>query len=195
MQKSFDKPFDWHQCLDLKWCLATNRWWQCCLNITLSRHWRTSWRLFQCRIVQGPLRRNLWKWSCHRILPWPWRGPNEAVGYCDETEKEKKGSLTLKKKGYVILSYSLASFFSFYLSFLDAFSHLYKRVCPSVRRSVGPSVGRSHTSWISEKWAEFEQNSIGNKKVCHLKDYSKTSTRAVRQRTHLLSELCSTCYP
>ena len=34
--------------------------------------------------------------------------------------------------------------------FLDAFSHLYKRVCPSVRRSVGPSVGplvrRSHSS-------------------------------------------------
>ena len=26
----------------------------------------------------------------------------------------------------------------------------------------------------------------------HLKDDSKTSTRAVRQRTHLLSELCST---
>ena len=34
--------------------------------------------------------------------------------------------------------------------FLDAFSHLYKRVCPSVgpsvRPSVGPSVRRSHTS-------------------------------------------------
>ena len=27
------------------------------------------------------------------------------------------------------------------IDFLDAFSHLYKRVCPSVRRSVGPSVG------------------------------------------------------
>ena len=27
--------------------------------------------------------------------------------------------------------------------FLDAFSHLYKRVCPSVRRSVRPSVRRS----------------------------------------------------
>ena len=27
-----------------------------------------------------------------------------------------------------------------YCLFLDAFSHLYKRVCPSVRRSVGPSV-------------------------------------------------------
>ena len=27
--------------------------------------------------------------------------------------------------------------------FLDASTHLYKRVCPSVRRSVGPSVRRS----------------------------------------------------
>ena len=41
---------------------------------------------------------------------------------------------------------------------------------------------------------EIELNSIRNKKVCHLKDDSKTSTRAVRQRTHLLSELCSTCF-
>ena len=41
---------------------------------------------------------------------------------------------------------------------------------------------------------EIKQNSIRNKKVCHLKDDSKTSTRAVRQRTHLLSELCSTCF-
>ena len=31
----------------------------------------------------------------------------------------------------------------FYTPFLDAFSHLYKRVCPSVRPSVRPSVGRS----------------------------------------------------
>ena len=31
------------------------------------------------------------------------------------------------------------------LAFLDAFSHLYKRVCPSVRRSVGPSVRWSVT--------------------------------------------------
>ena len=54
---------------------------------------------------------------------------------------------------------------------LDASSHLYKRVCPSVRRSVQrsvrrsvrpsvhpsvrPSVGRSHKSQISGKWAEF----------------------------------------
>ena len=30
--------------------------------------------------------------------------------------------------------------------FLDAFSHLYKRVCPYVRRSVHPSVRRLHTS-------------------------------------------------
>ena len=63
----------------------------------------------------------------------------------------------------------------------------------SIRGCVRPSVGRSHTSWIFEKWAKSEQNSIRTKKVCHLKDYSKTSTWAVRQRTHLLSELCSTC--
>ena len=44
-------------------------------------------------------------------------------------------------------------------SFLDAFSHLYKRVCPSVVPSVGPSVRRSvglsvgHTRVeIKEKW-------------------------------------------
>ena len=65
-----------------------------------------------------------------------------------------------------------------------------------VRRSVCRSVpvGPSHTRSISEKWAKSEQNSIRNKKVCHLKDDSKTSTWAVRQRTHLLSELCSTCF-
>ena len=67
-------------------------------------------------------------------------------------------------------------------------------VRPSIGRSVHPSVRRSHMSWISEKWAEFEQTSIRNKKVCHLKDNSKTCTRAVHQRTHLLSELCSTCF-
>ena len=67
-------------------------------------------------------------------------------------------------------------------------------VHPSVGPSVRPSVGRSHTSWISGKWAEFEQNIIGNKIVCHLKDDSKKSTWAVRQKTHLLSEFCSTYF-
>ena len=32
---------------------------------------------------------------------------------------------------------------SFRLSFLDAFSHLYERVCLSVGPSVGPSVGHA----------------------------------------------------
>ena len=40
-------------------------------------------------------------------------------------------------------------------SFLDAFSHLYERVCPSVHRSVRLSVGLSvrpsHTSWNRAK--------------------------------------------
>ena len=38
-----------------------------------------------------------------------------------------------------------------YSLFLDAFSHLYKRVCPSVIWSVRPSVGRSHASWNPAK--------------------------------------------
>ena len=46
----------------------------------------------------------------------------------------------------------------------------------SIRGCVRPSVRPSHTSWISEKWTKFEQNSIKNKKVCHWKDDSKTST-------------------
>ena len=37
------------------------------------------------------------------------------------------------------------------MNFLDASSHLYKRLCPSVRRSVRPSVRRSHTSWNPAK--------------------------------------------
>ena len=58
-----------------------------------------------------------------------------------------------------------------------------------VRPSVGPSVGPSHTSWISEKRAEFEQNSIRNKKVCHLENESKTSTRAVSQNASVVRTL------
>ena len=40
-------------------------------------------------------------------------------------------------------------------SFLDASSHLYKRVCPSVRRSVGPSVGPSVTSYFQNRKMEL----------------------------------------
>ena len=36
-----------------------------------------------------------------------------------------------------------ASYVVYTALFLDASSHLYKRVCPSVRPSVGPSVGPS----------------------------------------------------
>ena len=66
-------------------------------------------------------------------------------------------------------------------------------VCPSVGPSVRPSVCRSvrpsHTSWISEKWAHFEQNSIRNMKLCHLKDNSETSTRANRQNASVVRTL------
>ena len=64
---------------------------------------------------------------------------------------------------------------------LDAFSHLYKRVCLSVRRSVGPS----HTSWISEKWdfwTEFEQNSITGTSYCTIWKTIKRQVRYVAGR-------------
>ena len=70
------------------------------------------------------------------------------------------------------------------MSFLDAFPHLYKRVCPSVHPSVHPSVGQS-----VRPWAEFEQNSIRYKIVCHLKDDSKTITRAVRVNASVVRTL------
>ena len=62
-------------------------------------------------------------------------------------------------------------------------------VRPSVRPSVRRSIRRSHTSWNFEKWAEFEQNSIRNIKLCHLKDDSKTSTRAVNQNASVVRTL------
>ena len=55
-------------------------------------------------------------------------------------------------------------------------------VCLSVRRSVRPS----HMSWISEKWADFEQNSVRNIRLCHLKDNSETSTLADRQNASVV---------
>ena len=66
-----------------------------------------------------------------------------------------------------------------YSWFLDSFSHLYKRACPSVR----PSVRLSRTSWISENWTEFEQNSTTTRdmNLRHIKDNSETSMRADRQ--------------
>ena len=58
----------------------------------------------------------------------------------------------------------------------------------SIRGCVCPSVLPSHTSWISKKWTEFEQNSIRNIKLGYLKtiqrlfrDISETSTLADRQ--------------
>ena len=61
-----------------------------------------------------------------------------------------------------------------------------RSVRPSVRPSVGPSVRPSHTSWISEKWADFEQNSVRNMRLCHLKDNSETSTLADRQNASVV---------
>ena len=42
--------------------------------------------------------------------------------------------------------------------FLDAFSHLYKRVCPSVGRSVRPSVGRSVRPSVGRSVTSYFKN-------------------------------------
>ena len=59
--------------------------------------------------------------------------------------RDKESPTKRKKVEHRCLSNSAA------LTFLDAFSHLYKRVCPSVGRSVGPSVRPS----VRHKRVEF----------------------------------------
>ena len=69
-------------------------------------------------------------------------------------------------------------------------------VGPSVRRSVGPSLGRS----VRHTRVEFPRNGPNlNKIASGIRKYAiwKTIQRQVRgqlARTHLLSELCSTCF-
>ena len=84
--------------------------------------------------------------------------------------------------------------------FLDASSHLYKRVCPSVCPSVGPSIGPSVRRSVRYTRVGFPRNSPNSNKIASgIRKYAiwKTIQRQVRgqlARTHLLSELCSTCF-
>ena len=45
-------------------------------------------------------------------------------------------------------------------SFLDALPHLYKRVCPSVRRSVGPSGRRSFGPSVGHAFVKITENGV-----------------------------------
>ena len=87
-----------------------------------------------------------------------------------------------------------------YSFFLDAFSHLYKRVCRSVDRSVGPSVGWSVHRSVRHTRVEFLRIGPNLNKIATgigKNATTKTFQRQVRgnfARTHLLSELCSTCF-
>jgi len=47
-------------------------------------------------------------------------------------------------------------------TFLDASTHLYKRVCPSVRRSVGWSVGRSPVFFQIAEIDKFDKSDKSN---------------------------------
>ena len=58
-------------------------------------------------------------------------------------------------------------FFVFYIHFLDASSHLYKRVCPSIRPSVGRSVRHPFFSKVKNKrkWVGKVVNHAGGRIV------------------------------
>ena len=97
-------------------------------------------------------------------------------GKCrDDITVSLKTKILFVKSIIMYISFSVYSFFSSfvvpllcffffspvkfpYLHFLDAFSHLYKRVCPSVGPSIGTLVGLSET-WICgrPKKSENEQ--------------------------------------
>ena len=49
-------------------------------------------------------------------------------------------------------------------------------------RTFASSIRPSHAGYISEQWAEFEQTSTGNLKLCHVIDNLE------------MSELCQTCF-
>ena len=76
-----------------------------------------------------------------------WLVPFENRGNCGFwlVLERSNSSFTVLDKCYNAREFKCFPFF------LDSFSHLYKRVCPSVGRSVRPSVRRSHTSWNLEK--------------------------------------------
>ena len=62
-----------------------------------------------------------------------WSSHLEAVKY--QTEQPKNGMGKIQLHTILIIEFNS--------SFLDASTHLYERLCPLVRRSVGPSVGPS----------------------------------------------------
>ena len=79
--------------------------------------------------------------------------------------------------------------------FLDATTHLYKRSCPSVRRSVGPSVHPKRVEFLRNKTSGVNLNNMaswtGNYAI------RKTIQIQIREqiaRTHLMSELCQTFF-
>ena len=80
------------------------------------------------------------------------------------------------------------------LKFLDAFSHLNKRVCPSVGpsvgRSVGPSVRHTRVEFLINEVDGLKQNGIKNMKLYQI---IQKQTRQIA-RTHLMSKLCQTCF-
>ena len=115
-----------------------------------------------------------------------------ALSFLCHTSRDRLGLITFLLLLFSSLLFSSLHFFLL-LDFLDAFSHLYRRVCPSVGQSIRPSVGRS----VHHTRVEFPRNELNFNKIvsgtwkCHLKDYSETSTRVDRQNASVVWTLSS----
>ena len=81
------------------------------------------------------LSKTIWSWLLASWL-WPWWSQSSYVHIKQTDDQVSKVLLRLKSFFFFLTS-------SDEIHFLDAPSHLYKRVCPSIRRSVGPSGRRA----------------------------------------------------
>ena len=90
------------------------------------------------------------------------------------------------KSTFVHPPFPFFSLLSLTPSFLDAFSHLYKRVCPSVGQSVGRSVGHTRVEFLIFQ-TEMKQNRTKNVKLNNLKDIkAKIEQKSINNMKDLL---------
>ena len=86
-----------------------------------------------------------WAVRAFQMFVWPidkpTNGPTDMTSYRSSRMHLKSPSQSLQLDlVYFFIAYNCLGQNLYFVQFLDASSHLYKRVCPSVRRSVGPSV-------------------------------------------------------
>ena len=101
-------------------------------------------------------------------------------------------SLSLSVSVSLSLCLSLSLFPSLSLSLSLSSSHLYERMCLSVGWSVRLSVGQS----VCHTRVEYLRNGSNlNERASGIRKYAiQRQVRGQFARTHLLSDLCSTCF-